>query len=78
MVVGSYMSCFTKVTTVKVMNRFGELVPPYIYPRKLERRCVSPFRPDFMFRPLSYCHVPSILESVLLALLLFFVSANMR
>ena len=32
-----------------------------LYPRKVGRRCVSPFIPDVMFRPFSYCHVPSYL-----------------
>ena len=63
-VVESHMSCkehsgFPKVTTVQVMDWLGELFPPY--PRKVGRRCVSPFSPDVMFRPLSYCHVPSYL-----------------
>ena len=60
-VVESHMSCkehsgFPKVTTVQVMNWLGELFPPY--PRKVGRRCVSPFSPDVIFRPFSYCHVP--------------------
>ena len=62
MVVESHMSCkehsgFPKVTTVQVLDGLGELFPPY--PRKEGRRRVSPFSPDVMFRPFSYCHVPS-------------------
>ena len=61
-VVESHMSCkehngFTKVTTVQVMDGFGELFPPY--PRKMGRRRVSPFCPDVMFRSFSYFHVLS-------------------
>ena len=29
------------------------------YPRKVGRMCISPFISYAMFRPLSYCHVPS-------------------
>ena len=63
MVVESHMSCkehsgFPKVTTVQVMDGLGELFPPY--PRKVGRRRVSPFCPEFMFRPFSYCHMSQV------------------
>ena len=62
MVVESHVSCkersgFPKVTTVQGMDGLGELFPPY--PRKVGPRGVSPFCPYVMFRPFSYCHVPS-------------------
>ena len=50
---------FRRLPRFRLWIDLENFFPPY--PRKVRRRCVSPFSPDVMFRFFSYCHVPSYL-----------------